>query len=72
MPADTSWSATADHCRHCLFPNVALAGDGGVSLDPYASVRIWQRAIRSLDGFIEMPGIHRLHELSPAPHPSEA
>lgn len=54
------------------FPNVALAGDGGVSLDPYASVRIWQRAIRSLDGFIEMPGIHRLHELSPAPHPSEA
>lgn len=54
------------------FPNVALAGDGGVSLDPYPSIRLWQRAIRSLAHFIEMPGIHRLHELRPAPHPIEA
>ncbi|WP_300580405.1 glutathione S-transferase N-terminal domain-containing protein [Marivita sp.] len=45
------------------FPNTALAPDGGVSLDPYPSVRLWMRAIRSLPGFIEMPGIHRLHEL---------
>ena len=49
------------------FPNAALAEDGGVSLDPYPSIRLWMRAIRSLPGFIEMPGIHRLHELSPAP-----
>jgi glutathione S-transferase len=49
------------------FPNVALAPDGGVSLDPYPSIRLWMRAIRSLPAFIEMPGIHRLHELSPAP-----
>ncbi len=49
------------------FPNVALAPDGGVSLDPYPSVRLWMRAIRALPGFIEMPGIHRLHELSPMP-----
>ena len=49
------------------FPNTALAPDGGVSLDPYPSIRLWMRAIRSLPGFIEMPGIHRLHELSPAP-----
>ena len=49
------------------FPNVALAPDGGVTLDDYPSVRLWARAIRSLPGFIEMPGIHRLHELSPAP-----
>ncbi len=45
------------------FPNVSLAPDGGVSLDTYPSLRLWMRAIRSLPGFIEMPGIHRLHEL---------
>ena len=45
------------------FPNTALAPDGGVSLDYYPSIRLWMRAIRSLPGFIEMPGIHRLHEL---------
>lgn len=49
------------------FPNVALAPDGGVSLDDYPSIRLWTRAIRSLDRFIEMPGIHRLHELRAAP-----
>lgn len=46
------------------FPNTALAPDGGVPLDPYPSIRLWMRAIRSLPGFIEMPGIHRLHELA--------
>lgn len=49
------------------FPNIALAPDGGVSLDSYPSIRLWMRAIRSLPGFIEMPGIHRLHELA---HPA--
>ena len=49
------------------FPNVALAPDGGVTLDDYPSVRLWSRAVRSLDRFIEMPGIHRLHELRAAP-----
>ncbi|MCC2612905.1 glutathione S-transferase family protein [Neorhizobium petrolearium] len=50
------------------FPYVALAADGGVSLDPYPTIRLWSRAIRSLDQFLEMPGIHRLHELKPEPH----
>jgi glutathione S-transferase len=49
------------------FPYVALAPDGGVSLDPYPTIRLWSRAIRALEGFIEMPGIHRLHELKPEP-----
>ena len=49
------------------FPNVALSQDGGVSLDAYPSVRLWMRRIRALDRFIEMPGIHRLHELKPEP-----
>ncbi len=44
------------------FPNTALAPDGGVSLDPYPAIRLWTRDIRSLSGFIEMPGIHRMHE----------
>jgi glutathione S-transferase len=52
------------------FPNTALAPDGGVSLDPYPAIRLWMRAIRSLPGFIEMPGIHRLHELAPDPRAS--
>ena len=46
------------------FPNTALAPDGGVSLDSYPSIRLWTRAIRSLPGFVEMPGIHRMHELA--------
>lgn len=49
------------------FPYVALAPDGSVSLDPYPNIREWMRALRALDGFIEMPGIHRLHELKPEP-----
>lgn len=49
------------------FPYVALAPDGSVSLDPYPSIRIWMRSLRALPGFIEMPGIHRLHELAPDP-----
>ncbi|KQS75445.1 glutathione S-transferase [Rhizobium sp. Leaf384] len=49
------------------FPYVALAPDGGISLDPYPAIRLWSRALRALPGFIEMPGIHRLHELKPEP-----
>ena len=49
------------------FPYVALAPDGNILLDSYPTIRLWLRAIRSLDGFIEMPGIHRLHELKPEP-----
>lgn len=52
-----------------VFPHVALAPDGNVSLDPYPALRLWLRAIRSLPGFIEMPGIHRLHDLTPEPDP---
>lgn len=50
------------------FPYVALAPDGSISLDPYPSIRLWMRSLRALDRFIEMPGIHRLHELQPEPN----
>jgi len=43
------------------FPYTALAEDAGVSLTPYPAIGRWLLAIRRLDGFIEMPGIHRLH-----------
>ena len=49
------------------FPFVALAPDGSISLDPYPSIRLWMRAVRSLENFVEMPGIHRLHDLAPDP-----
>ena len=51
------------------FPYVALAPDGGIGLDGYPSIRLWMRAIRALPGFVEMPGIHRLHEQMPEPGP---
>lgn len=54
------------------FPYVALAPDGGVSLDAYPAIRLWSRRLRSLDGFIEMPGIHRLHELKAEPTVEES
>ncbi|TNC51619.1 glutathione S-transferase family protein [Rubellimicrobium rubrum] len=54
------------------FPYVMLAPDGGVSLDPYPAIRAWTRRIRALPGFVEMPGIHRLHDLRPEPGEAEA
>ncbi|MHA7971957.1 glutathione S-transferase family protein [Rhizobium sp. CAU 1783] len=66
---------SADHptiADIACFPYVALAPDGNVLLDPYPMIRLWSRALRSLDGFIEMPGIHRLHDLKPEPDMTEA
>jgi glutathione S-transferase len=39
------------------FPYTALAGEVGISLDPYANIRRWIRAMRTVPGFIPMPGI---------------
>jgi len=49
------------------FPHPMLAPDGGISTDPYPTIRLWTRFLRALPRFIEMPGIHRLHELKPEP-----
>lgn len=49
------------------FPHAMLAPDGGIPTDPYPAIRLWTRRIRALSGFIEMPGIHRLHDLKPEP-----
>ena len=50
------------------FSVVALAPDGGIELDFNPYIQNWMHRIRSLEGFIEMPGIHPLHE-SPDPLP---
>lgn len=39
------------------FPYVALSSEGEIPLDAYASVRSWIGRIRSLPGFVGMPGI---------------
>ncbi len=39
------------------FPYVALARDGGIALEDYFAINRWIDAIKSLDGFISMPGI---------------
>jgi glutathione S-transferase len=44
------------------FPYVALSPDGGIEHDDFPAIRAWLYAIRSLDRFITMPGIHVLHE----------
>lgn len=45
------------------FPYVALSPDAGLEHDPYPAIRNWLYAVRSLPGFVTMPGIHELHEL---------
>ena len=44
------------------FAYVALSPDGGIEHDDFPAIRNWLHAIKSLDGFITMPGIHVLHE----------
>ena len=39
------------------FPYVALASEGEIPLDAYPSVRSWIDRIKSLPGFVGMPGI---------------
>lgn len=40
-----------------VFPYVALAPEGGVSLQPYAHIRRWIGAVKELPGFVAMPGV---------------
>ena len=40
------------------FPYVALAGDGGITIEDYGAIRRWLDRVMRLPGFIVMPGIH--------------
>jgi glutathione S-transferase len=39
------------------FPYTALAGEGGISLEPYPNIRRWLDRLKRLPRFIPMPGI---------------
>ena len=40
-----------------VMPYVALAPEGGISLEAYPNIRQWIARIKALPGFIPMPGI---------------
>lgn len=48
------------------FPYAALSPDAGFDHDGFPAMRNWMYAVRSLPGFVTMPGIHHLHELRDA------
>jgi glutathione S-transferase len=39
------------------FPYVALAGDGGITIEDYHAIRRWLERVKRLPGFTVMPGI---------------
>ena len=44
-----------------LFPAIALSRDFGVEHDEYPALRRWMRRVRTLPGFVTMPGIPAYH-----------
>jgi glutathione S-transferase len=55
------WIVDGDHptiADIACFPYVALADDGGITLEDYHAIRRWLDRVRDLPGFIVMPGIH--------------
>lgn len=40
-----------------VFPAVALSHDSGIGHEDYPAINLWQRRVRSLPGFVGMPGI---------------
>lgn len=40
-----------------VFPYVALAPEGGISLDPYPNIRQWLARVKALPNFLGMPGV---------------
>jgi len=40
-----------------VFPYVALAAEGGISLTPYANILRWIDRVKALPGFLSMPGV---------------
>jgi len=62
-------AATPTIADIACFPYVALAPEGGISLDDYPALRRWVQRVKALPRFIGMPGIFGLG-LEPAPPPS--
>ncbi len=56
----TEWIAGGTHpsiADIACFPYVALAGDGGITIEDYQAIRRWLERVRRLPGFSVMPGI---------------
>ncbi len=65
--AGLDWIAAMPHptiADIACFPYVALAGDGGVSLDDTRAIQRWLDRVKAIPGFIPMPGIHLLPSAS--------
>jgi glutathione S-transferase len=55
----TEWLAGGQEptiCDIACYAYTAMAGDGGLSLEPYSAVRRWMGDVTSLDGYIGPPG----------------
>jgi glutathione S-transferase len=61
--ADAAWFAGAGPtiADLALFPGIALSRDFGIEHEAYPALRRWMRRVRSLPGFITMPGIPDYH-----------
>ncbi len=61
--ADAFWFAghAATIADIALFPAIALSRDIAVDHDEYPALRRWMGRVRTLPGFITMPGIPAYH-----------
>jgi len=58
--AGESWVASGDHptiADIAIFPDVAMAEEGGVSLLDYPALVRWTDRVKQIEGFTVMPGI---------------
>lgn len=58
--AEHTWlagTATPTIADIAVYPYAGLAGEGGIDLAPYPSVRAWCSRIRELPGYLAMPGL---------------
>jgi glutathione S-transferase len=60
---DAAWfvGGTPTIADIALFPTIALSRDFGVDHDEYPALRRWMRRVRTIPGFITMPGIPAFH-----------
>ena len=57
------WVCSPDHptiADLAIFPDVMLSEEGGVERIHYPALRRWTDRVRRIDGFVPMPGIHRV------------
>ena len=60
---DGRWfvGATPTIADIALFPGIALCRDFGIDHDEYPALRRWMARLRTIPGFVTMPGIPSYH-----------